>query len=362
MRIAQIAPLSESVPPQTYGGTERIVGYLCDALLASGHEVVLYASGDSRTGAELRSCCPRSLRNDPAPEDPVVVHRRMLRRVLDEAEQFDLLHFHTGWFEFPLFDAMRSKCMTTMHGRLDVPEVKAWLRRTPHFPLVSISYSQRAPLSPRNWLGNVYHGLPYDRVEHARASGDSYLAFLGRISPEKRPDRAIEIARRAGRRLKIAAKIDPADQTYFADTIRPLLAQPHVEFIGELGERDKLHFLAGADALLFPIDWPEPFGLVLIEAMACGTPVIAFRGGAVPEIIRDGRTGFVVDTLDQAVAALQQIETLDPAAIGAEFQLRFGAARMARDYVALYERLLSGATTSAVVQRRCASGSAVESL
>jgi glycosyltransferase involved in cell wall biosynthesis len=342
MRIAQIAPLSESVPPQTYGGTERIVGYLCDALVALGHEVVLYASGDSDTRASLRSCCPRSLRNDHAAEEALVVHQRMMRRVLSEADQFDLLHFHTGWFEFPLFDRLRGKCLTTMHGRLDLPETKAWLRRTPQFPLVSISHNQRSPIPPLNWVGNVYHGLPYDRIERPeREASDGYVAFLGRISPEKRPDRAIEIARRAGRRLKIAAKIDAVDETYFSDTIQPLLAQSHVEFVGELGEQDKLQFLAGADALLFPIDWPEPFGLVMIEAMACGTPVIAFRGGSVPEIIRDGCTGFVVDDLNEAVAALRDVESLEPTAIQAEFQTRFGADRMARDYVTLYEALLS---------------------
>jgi glycosyltransferase involved in cell wall biosynthesis len=340
MRIAQIAPLTESVPPQTYGGTERVVSYVSEALVRLGHEVVLYAAGDSSSSAELRPCCDVSLRSDPVTRDPIAVHEAMMRRVLADADEFDVLHFHTGWFELPLLDRIRVPCVTTMHGRTDMPDISERLRASPAFPLVSISDAQRAPVPDVNWVATIYHGLPDTIAVPDRGERD-YLAFLGRISPEKRPDLAIEIARRAGRKLKIAAKVDRVDREYFETAIAPLLAQgDDVEFLGELGEGDKIRFLAGAHALLFPIDWPEPFGLVMIEAMSCGTPVIAYPHGSVPEIVAPGVTGFVVHDVPEAVAAVRRVDTLDRHRVRDAFKRRFGAERMAADYVALFERLI----------------------
>jgi glycosyltransferase involved in cell wall biosynthesis len=345
MRIAQVAPLTESVPPQTYGGTERVVSYLTEELVQLGHQVALYASGDSVTSAELRPCCERALRLDPGIADPVRIyqesHERMMRRVLAEAAEFDLIHFHIGWHEFPHFMQSATPCVTTMHGRLDVANMQQRLREFRSFPLISISDEQRRPVPELNWVTTIYHGQP-DTLTVPGAAERGYLAFLGRISPEKRPDLAIQIAQQAGWPIRIAAKVDPVDRVYFETHIRPLLSLPGVEFIGEVGEADKMRFLAGAYALLFPIDWPEPFGLVMIEALAAGTPVIAFRRGSVPEVIEHGRTGFVVDTVDEAARAVAAVDKLDRQELRAVFRDRFSVRRMAADHVRLYEGLIEG--------------------
>lgn len=339
MRIAQVAPLTESVPPRTYGGTERVVSYLTESLVKLGHDVTLYASGDTVTSATLRACCRRSLRTDPEAGDPVLVHLQMMQRVLADAPTFDVIHFHTGWCEFPIFSGHAFACLTTLHGPLDVPDIQTRLRQAPDFPFVSISDAQRTPLPSACWLGTVHNGIP-EVLPRRGSFGRDYLAFVGRICPEKRPDLAIEIARQAGLELKIAAKVDRVDQEYFDTVIRPLLASPGVEFVGELGEAEKMAFLAGARALVFPIDWPEPFGLVMIEAMACGTPVVAFRRGSVPEVIEDGVSGYIVDDAAGAVAALARLDALDRKRISAEFRKRFSAQRMADGYLDLYRLLL----------------------
>jgi glycosyltransferase involved in cell wall biosynthesis len=350
MRIAQVAPLTESVPPQAYGGTERVVSYLTEELVQLGHEVTLYASGDSVTSAELRPCCERALRLDPGIGDPVQVfhdsHERMMQRVLAEAGEFDLIHFHLGWHEFPHFVHSPTPCVVTMHGRLDVPDMQKRFRQYPSFPLISISDDQRRPLPDQNWVATIYHGQP-DTLTVAGAAKRDYLAFLGRISPEKRPDLAIQIAQRAGWPIKIAAKVDPVDRVYFETEIRPLLSLPGVEFIGEVGESDKMRFLAGAYALLFPIDWPEPFGLVMIEAMAGGTPVIAFRRGSVPEVIEHGVTGFVVDTVEEAAAAIPAVDRLDRQTLRSIFRQRFSVRRMAADHVRLYKAMVANRVDAA---------------
>ncbi|HEX6980250.1 MAG TPA: glycosyltransferase family 4 protein [Alphaproteobacteria bacterium] len=340
MRIAQVAPLTESVPPQTYGGTERVVAYLTDALVKLGHEVTLYASADSGTAAELRACCERSLRLAPGIGDPIQIHEQMMQRVLAESAEFDIIHFHTAWYEFPVFANCATPCLTTAHGRLDVQIMKQRLREFRGFPLVSISDAQRQPVPDVNWVGTIYHGLP-DILAVADTGRRDYLAFLGRISPEKRPDLAIKIARRAGWPIKIAAKVDPVDAAYFESEIRPLLSLPGVEYVGELDEADKMRFLAGAHALLFPIDWPEPFGLVMIEAMACGTPVIAFRRGSVPEVLESGVTGYIVDDVAQAAAAVAEVGRLNRHRIRDVFRRRYSAMRMAADHVRLYEALIA---------------------
>lgn len=346
MRIAQVAPLYESCPPQLYGGTERVVSYLTEELVRLGHEVTLFASGDSRTAAALEPCCERALWRDPAVKDTVVHHLIMLDRVRRRADEFDIIHCHTEYLHLPFFAERCDKIVTTMHGRLDLPELNAIFREFPLMPLVSISTAQRAPLAWANWLGTVYHGLP--QTLHRRGAGDGgYLAFLGRISPEKGPDRAIEIASRANLPLQIAAKVDPPDRAYFDREIAPLLRNPLIEFVGEIGEADKQAFLGDAAALLFPIDWPEPFGLVLIEALAVGTPVIAFGHGSVPEIIDDGITGFVVADVDEAVAAIDAARRLDRTAIRKQFERRFSVERMTQDYLALYEQLRHGGVGSA---------------
>src|ERR1700730_15514973 len=340
MRIAQAAPLTESVPPRTYGGTERVVSYPTESLVKLSHDVTLYASGDTITSAKLRACCRQSLRRDPGAGDPILIHRQMMQRVLAEADAYDIIHFHTGWFEFPVFAGHETACLTTLHGPLDVPDVNASLRQFPGFPFVSISDAQRGPLPTANWLGTVQHGIP-DVMPRRGNWGNGYLAFLGRIAPEKRPDIAIDIARRAGLELKIAAKVDRVDQIYFDDVIRPLLDLPHVEFVGELDEAEKMAFLDGARALLFPIDWPEPFGLVMIEAMACGTPVIAIRRGSVPEVVDEGITGYIVDDATGAVAALARLDKLDRRRIHEVARQRFSAKHMAGAYLRLYDELLS---------------------
>ena len=312
MRIAQIAPLIESVPPLLYGGTERIVSYLTEELVRLGHEVTLFASGDSLTTAELVSCSERALRLDATVRDPLPYYIIMLDRVRRRAEEFDVIHFHIDYLHFPLFRQVAARTLTTQHGRLDLPDLAVAYRAFPEFPLVSISDDQRRPRAATGTGGpRCLTGYPASLMPFSPRAQGGYLAFLGRICPEKRPDHAIEIARRAGMPLKIAAKVDRVDQAYFDQVIRPLLRDPLVEFVGEIGEPDKGAFLGDASALLFPIDWPEPFGLVMIEAMACGTPVIAYRRGSVPEVIEDGWTGFLVDDVAGAVAAVERLDGLD---------------------------------------------------
>ncbi|NOJ38780.1 glycosyltransferase family 4 protein [Bradyrhizobium australiense] len=340
MRIAQIAPLFESVPPRLYGGTERVVAYLTEELVRQGHQVTLFASEDSITSAELVPCTPRALRLDPDVRDPVPHHMVMLDKVRERADEFDILHFHVDYLHFPLFRSERGRTLTTLHGRQDLPDHMPFYRRFSDMPLVSISNAQRAPLPGANFVGTVYHGLPpgLHTPSHDRHGG--YLAFLGRISPEKRPDRAIAIARAADLPLKIAAKVDKADEAYYRNVIAPMLDGGGVEFIGEINDNGKGEFLGGAAGLLFPIDWPEPFGLVMIEAMACGTPVLAFRSGSVPEIVEDGLTGRIVSDVDEAVRAVPELLALDRKAIRARFEERFSAARMAADYVKIYQKML----------------------
>lgn len=338
MKIAQVSPLYESCPPQLYGGTERIVSYLTEELVAQGHDVTLFASGDSRTSARLVPMCPQALRLDAYCQDPLAHHMVMLNRVAARAGEFDLIHFHTDYLHFASFGNSGLPILTTLHGRLDLSDLPIIYREFRSVPLVSISDHQRLPISWASWIGTVHHGLPSDLYRAGRGGG-GYLAFLGRISPEKRPDLAIEIATRAGMRLRIAAKVDRVDTEYFETVVRPLLDNPLVEFIGEIGETQKQDFLGEATALLFPIDWPEPFGLVMIEAMAHGTPVIAFRRGAVPEVIDEGLTGWVVDDVEEAVSAVGRLQALDRRNIRRTFESRFTAARMAEDYVELYRRL-----------------------
>jgi glycosyltransferase involved in cell wall biosynthesis len=340
MKIAQIAPLAESVPPQLYGGTERVVSNLTEELVRQGHEVTLFASGDSQTTADLVPCTDKALRLNPLAKDHLPYHIMMLDRVLRRADEFDVLHFHVDLLQFPLIRRIADRTVTTLHGRLDMPDLLPFYKAFPDIPLVSISDHQRLPMPPVNWVGRVHHGIPPGMLAFNSRPAKPYLAFLGRISPEKRPDRAIDIAVRAGLPLKIAAKIDDVDRSYWNQTIAPLIAShPNVEYIGEITDAQKSAFLGNASALLFPIDWPEPFGLVMIEAMACGTPVVAFRSASVPEVIDDGLTGFIVKDIDQAVAAVKRLDTLDRAAIRTTFEARFSVERMARDYLAIYRAL-----------------------
>jgi glycosyltransferase involved in cell wall biosynthesis len=342
VRIAQVSPLYESVPPQCYGGTERVVHFLTEELVRQGHDVTLFASGDSVTTARLRPMCERSLRLDPASIDALAQHVMMLEHVFRAAAEFDVVHFHIDYLHFPLSRRARLANVTTLHGRLDIADLVPLYHEFPDMPLVSISNSQREPLPHARWVRTVYHGLPAD-LFHLQERPESYLAFLGRISPEKRVDRAVEIARRAGLPLRVAAKIDDADQKYFEEEIAPLFELPFVEFIGEIGEVDKQAFLGNARALLFPIDWREPFGLVMIEAMACGTPVIGWPGGSVTEVIDEGVTGFIVGEIDDAVEATKALSDLSRRQVREVFDVRFTAERMARDYVDVYESVLSDA-------------------
>ncbi len=352
MRIAQVAPLFESCPPKYYGGTERIVSYLTEELVRQGHDVTLFASGNSRTSARLEPCSETALRLDPRIKDPIPYHIVMLDKVRGLADQFDVLHFHIDVLHYPVIRDFLDRTVTTLHGRLDLPELSQVYTAFPGAPLVSISNDQRKPMPPVDWAGTVYHGLPRDLLPFNPAPRGGYLAFLGRISPEKRPDRAIEIAARAGARLKIAAKVDRADQAYWDDVIKPMVeASPNVEFVGEIGEREKVDFLGNADALLFPIDWPEPFGLVMIEAMACGTPVIAFSRGSTPEIIDDGVSGFLVNDIAEAVAAVQRVGALDRVKARETFERRFAIERVALDYMHIYRNLLRARTPLRVGQR-----------
>jgi glycosyltransferase involved in cell wall biosynthesis len=346
MRIAQVAPLYESVPPRGYGGTERVVSYLTEALVGQGHEVTLFASGDSVTKAELIDPCQRSLRLDPACIDQLAHHILLLEQVLQNAHRFDLIHWHVDYLHFPLSRRQSTPQLTTLHGRLDIPDLVRLYREFGDMPVVSISNSQRAPLPWLNWQGTVYHGLPEELYTFHPEPG-RYLAFLGRVAPEKRVDRSIAIAQRLGMEIKIAAKVDPSNREYFEAVIAPLFRGPLVDYVGEIEEEGKDEFLGHASALLFPIDWPEPFGLVMAEAMACGTPVIAYCRGSVPEIIEDGVTGFVVEDLEGAVRAAERLPTLSRQRCRERFEERFSASRMARDYLALYQRLLDAAAPAA---------------
>lgn len=338
MRIAQIAPLTEAVPPKLYGGTERVVSWLTESLVSLGHEVTLFASGDSITSAKLEAVCPRALRLAGA-GDAHALHMMMIELVARRAAEFDLIHFHLDYFPFSLFLRQRTPFLTTLHGRLDLPEYKPLFGVFPSAPVVSISNSQRLPLPRANWLGTVHHGLPRHLLT-PQGERPAYLAFLGRASPEKGLDLAITIARRCGIPLKIAAKVDNADSAYFNKTIRPMLGQDGVEFIGEIGDAEKSNFLSGALGLLMPIDWPEPFGLVMIEAMACGTPVIAFDRGSASEIIEDGLTGFVVKDMATFIHAVHLLARLPRAVIRRRFEERFVADRMARNYLQLYRKAM----------------------
>ena len=345
MRIAQIAPLAESVPPKLYGGTERVVSWLTESLVRRGHHVTLFASGDSVTSANLTSFRDVAVRLDPAPlKSMLAAHLSMLDRIRERADEFDVFHFHIALLLLPIFRDVAGKCVFTLHGRQDKQDLAQAYRRWSMFPLVSISDHQRRPMPWANWWRTIPHGMPASllRPPPVRAGGD-YLAFLGRISPEKRPDRAIEIARRAGLPLKIAAKVGEADKRYFHECIEPLAAGGDVEFVGEIDDAGKPGFLGNAAALLFPIDWPEPFGLVMIEAMACGTPVIAWREGSVPEVVDEGVTGFVVENVGEAVDAVARARRLDRAAVRRRFEARFDAERMAADYEALYAEMVEGA-------------------
>jgi glycosyltransferase involved in cell wall biosynthesis len=338
MRIAQIAPLYESCPPKLYGGTERVVSYLTEDLVAAGHDVTLFASGDSQTAARLIAPCERAIRLQPEGADGVAYHTIMMHQVAKRIDEFDVLHFHTDYFHFPTFEYFAGKTLTTMHGRLDAPSMAGILREFPRMPLVSISDAQRLPVPWAHWVRTVHHGLPSDTYELGSGAG-GYLAFVGRISPEKGPDRAIAIAKGANVPIKLAAKIDVVDRAYFERDIAALFDDPLVDYIGEIGDHQKSEFFGGALALVFPIDWPEPFGLVMIEAMATGTPTIAFRNGSVAEIIEDGVTGFIVDTVEEAVAAVPKLASLDRRAIRQRFEDRFAIRRVSDNYVALYKKL-----------------------
>ncbi|CAE6815834.1 Phosphatidyl-myo-inositol mannosyltransferase [Paraburkholderia nemoris] len=350
MRIAQIAPLHEAVPPKFYGGTERVVSYLTEALVEPGHDVTLFASGDSRTGAHLEPAWPHALRLDPGICDTLAPHLLLLEKVRRVAHTFDVLHFHLGYLPFPTFSQLVVPFVTTLHGRLDLPELQPVFDTFPDAPVVSISGSQRVPLPNANWLDTVYHGLPENLLTPQAPAQPAYLAFLGRICAEKRVDLAMEIAARAGLPLKIAAKVDRADEAYFRDVIQPLLSQPHVEFVGEINDAQKSGFLSGARALLFPIDWSEPFGLVMIEAMACGTPVIAFNRGSVPEVIADGVTGYIVDDVAGAVDAVTRLDALSRTEVRAAFVRRFTSRAMAQHYMNLYTALVQTAGAPALGQ------------
>ncbi|ETR78311.1 glycosyl transferase [Afipia sp. P52-10] len=339
MRIAQVAPLTEAVPPKLYGGTERVISWLTEELVAMGHDVTLFASGDSDTRATLEAMWPKALRLDGSVRDPNALHMAMIERVCRRAQDFDIIHTHLDYYPFSLLSRQDVPFVTTLHGRLDLPEHQPMFATFSSVPVVSISQSQRRPIHEANWAGTVHHGLP-EKLLTPQPVTPSYLAFLGRISPEKRVDRAVRIAQRCGLPLKVAAKVDAVDQDYFEDEIKPLFALPHVEYIGEIDDRQKSAFLSGAVALLVPIDWPEPFGLVMIEAMACGTPVIAYNRGSVPEIIEDGVTGFVVEDEISAAGAINNLPQLSRAVVRQRFEKKFSARRMAEDYLRIYQQLI----------------------
>jgi glycosyltransferase involved in cell wall biosynthesis len=336
MRIAQVAPLYEAVPPLLYGGTERVIHYLTEELVKQGHEVTLFASGDSITNATLVATVEEALRLDPDCLDPLAHHIVQLQEVIERQKSFDIIHFHTDYLHFPFSGNCKTPCLTTLHGRLDIPDLQAVYRKFPDQQVISISNNQRLPLPNANWVGTVYHGLPED-LHTLNANEGSYFAFIGRISPEKRVDRAIEIAIACNCPLKIAAKIDKVDERYFEKEIAHLLDNPLIEYIGEINESNKTAFLGNAKALLFPIDWAEPFGMVMIEAMSCGTPVIAFNNGSVPEVVDDGVTGFIVESVPQAIEAISKLKRLSRKKIRQVFEEKFTAERMAKDYIKVYE-------------------------
>ena len=338
MRIAQIAPLHEAVPPKLYGGTERVVSFLTEELVALGHDVTLFASGDSVTSAKLEPIWPRALRLDPAIRDPIAPHMLLMEAARAKADEFDVLHFHMDYWPFSLFGRQRTPFVTTLHGRLDLAELQPVFDTFPHAPVVSISDAQRRPLPQANYVRTVLHGIPANLLTPQPGPKD-YLAFLGRIAPEKGPDRAIRIARACGIPLKIAAKVDKADQVYFDNIIRPMLPGGGVEMIGEINDAQKPEFLGGACGLLMPIDWPEPFGLVMIEAMACGTPVIAFNRGSVPEIVQHGVRGFIFEDETGAMSAVSRLGELSRGTVRSRFEARFTARRMAEDYLSIYRSL-----------------------
>jgi glycosyltransferase involved in cell wall biosynthesis len=345
LKIAQVAPLAESVPPKLYGGTERVVSYLTEELVRAGHQVTLFASGDSVTSAELVPVVPRALRLDHTVRDCTPYNCMLVDRVMRRAYEFDLVHFHIEFFHYPFARQFGSRMVTTLHGRLDLPDLYPFYRAFPELPLISISGAQRGPMPPVNWLATIPHGLPRNLLTF-RARPEGHFAFLGRISREKRVDRAIRISRELGVKLKIAAKVDKADKDYFDAEIKHLIDDPLIEYVGEIGEKQKNAFLGSARALLFPIEWPEPFGLVMIEAMACGTPVIAFDRGSVPEVLEDGVTGFIVNSMDEAIRAAARVHTLDRARIRQRFDQRFTAEHMAENHLEAYRRLLSTARIS----------------
>jgi glycosyltransferase involved in cell wall biosynthesis len=342
MRIAQVAPLYESVPPPLYGGTERVVSYLTESLVHLGHDVTLFASGDSETNACLVPACPRALWRDPNVRETLPHHVQLMELVFKDVSRFDVIHFHTDYLHFPLVRRHRCASVTTLHGMVHPHDVQALFDEYPDVPLVSISNNQRSPMPCANWQGTVYHGLPRESFLF-RGERGRYLVYLGRLSPEKRVDRAIEIAQRAGVPLKIAAKIYPEEQRYFDETLAPLLhkSAPLVEFVGEIDYLGRNDLLGEASALLFPIEWPEPFGLVMIEALACGTPVIAWRRGSVPEVLEDGISGYIVENLEEAVAAVGKVDHLSRADCRQAFERRFDAERMAADYVEVYQRVMT---------------------
>jgi glycosyltransferase involved in cell wall biosynthesis len=344
LRIAQVAPLIETVPPESYGGTERIVSYLTEELVRLGQDVTLFASGGSTTKAKLVPVSERSLRSDPEAKDPLARSIVEIEEVLKRTECFDLVHFHDGYLHFPLSRRLQIPTVTTMHGRMDLPDLIPVFREFPEMPLVSISDQQRKPLPFANWIATVQHGIPEDLYSF-RPDPEDYAAFVGRICPEKRPDRAIEIAKRVGMPLKIGAKVDKVDEQYFEAEIKPLLSGSFVEFLGEINEKEKNDLLGGARALLFPIDWPEPFGLVMIESLACGTPVVAFDCGSVPEVLEDGKTGFIVQSVTKAVEALQKIETISRPLCRQEFERRYTSKRMAENYLRIFEELVRTAAS-----------------
>ncbi|HEX4783071.1 MAG TPA: glycosyltransferase family 4 protein [Candidatus Sulfotelmatobacter sp.] len=360
MRIAQVAPLYESVPPRLYGGTERVVAWLTEKLVSFGHDVTLFASGDSVTNARLVPACKKALRLDEDCVDPIAHHALMVEKVFEQAEDFDLIHFHIDYLHFSRSRRVQVACVTTLHGRQDVPDLVPLYKEFSEVPLVSISDSQRQPLPWVNWVGTVHHGLPGDSLALNKEGGD-YLAFLGRVSPEKGLVRAIEIAIRAGKKLKIAAKVDRGDRNYFEHQVKPLLNHPLIEFIDEIGASEKQDFLGNAAALLFPIEWPEPFGLVLIEAMACGTPVIGHPYGSVPEIIPDGVAGFLVRNLDEGVEAVNRLSEIDRRDCRRHFELNFTDDRMARDYLRLYNQLIQPKSASMTVEEGALKWMEVES-
>jgi glycosyltransferase involved in cell wall biosynthesis len=346
MKIAQVAPLAESVPPVLYGGTERIVSYLTVKLVALGHDVTLFASGDSIADAELVSVCPHALRLSPDRRDAAAAQALRMELLLSPAQEFDVVHFHTDWAHLLLFWRLGVSFLMTLHGRLDFPDVTRLLYQASDVAVVSISQAQRYPVARANWIGNVPHGLPFDLLQPQLKPG-KYLAFLGRMCRDKRPDAAIRLAQRLGQPMRLAAKVDKGDQEYFDTVVRPLLTGPGVEFIDEISASQKASFLGDASALLFPVDWPEPFGLVMIGAMACGTPVIGMRRGSVPEVIRDGVSGYVVNSEMEFLAAIDRVADCSRAGVHQELETRFTSRRMGQDYVRIYQKLLKQTATKA---------------